>query len=288
MDPSPGARALELARSPKARAALAALAGIDRGPPGAGHPAAPVVLAAELDGVQTEPGRLAAEVTSAVSDWLWNPLAQDQRAWLLDLADELALFAAEVLTWPAAGWWGRDHNPELQVVLGSSAPPAPTGTDLPGLADERSLPALPRTSVCVDDTLPAAELADPDVVSRVLEPVTLWRVGTSGARVYEVHGVADWMRLCDRYPRVHPVPDRWRRAGTSARRGLSPSWRDAAADWDGIHFSLLGVLTASDVAVTLDGHAVVAPSLDTEATFWLREEWTEPVAAGVWAGELPL
>jgi hypothetical protein len=37
--------------------------------------------------------------------------------------------------------------------------------------------------------------------SDLAEPITLWRVRAPvGARVHEVHGIADWLELCDRYP----------------------------------------------------------------------------------------
>jgi hypothetical protein len=151
-----------------------------------------------------------------------------------------------------------------------------------------ALHQLTTTSTIVDDELPAAQLADIDLTTRLPTPIGLWRLRPqAGARVYEVQRLADWLTLCDDHPRVHPVPDRWRRAGASGRLGISPDWGAVAEDWDGVHFSMRGVLCASDVALTLGAYATVPPTLETEVTFWFRHEFRDAALLDVWNGDLP-
>ena len=285
------AHELQLVRAPKALAALAHLAGLH--PQELGGPVrepATLELAPEFDGLERRRGALAATVSAAISDWLWNPFAQAQRATLLDWSDALATFARQVLGWPAAQWWAHGYDPVAQVLLGS-ATSAPS-TDLVDHVAEQAPPIilhqLSTSSTFVDEELPAAQLSDLDLTSRSTEPIACWRVrAQTGARVYEIQRLTDWLTLCDDYPRVHAVPDSWRRAGADGRFGISPEWQNVARDWDGVHFSMMGVLSASDVALTLGTYAVVPPSLNTEVTYWLRHAFRDPELLGTWHGELP-
>ncbi|MHA6625904.1 hypothetical protein ACU61A_10770 [Pseudonocardia sichuanensis] len=247
-------------------------------------------LASEFRGLDQRRGALAATISTAISDWLWNPFAQEQRELLESRAESFEALARLLMGWPAAQWWTHTCDPERQVLLGSST--AAPSTVLIDRAITTTEPItfhqLATTSTFVDDELPAAQLADVDLTTRLPTPIGLWRLRPqAGAHVYEVQRLADWLTLCDDHPRVHPVPDRWRRAGASGRLGISPDWRAVAEDWDGVHFSMTGVLCASDAALTLGAYAVVPPTLETEVTFWFRHEFRDVALLDVWNGDLP-
>jgi hypothetical protein len=247
-------------------------------------------LASDFRGLEQRSGALAATISAAISDWLWNPFAQEQRGVLESRAESFEALARLVAGVPAAEWWASSFDPEAQVLLGSSTvPPSTALVDRSVTTTEPiALHQLTTTSTFVDDELPAAQLADIDLSTRLPAPIGLWRLRPqAGARVYEVQRLADWLTLCDDHPRVHPVPDRWRRAGASGRLGISPDWRAVAEDWDGVHFSMTGVLGASDVALTLGAYAIVPPTLETEVTFWFRHEFRDVALLDVWNGDLP-
>ena len=52
-------------------------------------------------------------------------------------------------------------------------------------------------------------------------------------RVFEIHGPSDWHNLSVRYPAKVTEDDR-----------LVPNWGAVAEEWDGVHLSLGGLLTA--------------------------------------------
>jgi hypothetical protein len=291
MESALAAAELQLLRAPKALAALAHLAGVRiHDAERISKQTVPMELAPEFGGLERRRGALAATISTAISDWLWNPFAQQQRELLKDRAELFGAIARRVLDWPAANWWAHDFDPDTQVLLGP-----PTATPSTGLVDdvvERtepiSLHRLSTTSTSVDGELPAAQLADIDLTSRLAAPIGYWRVEPqAGARIYEIHRLADWLALCDDYPRIHPISDRWRRAGAVGWHGISPDWRSIARDWDCVHFSMMGVLSASDVALNLGAYAIVPPSLSTEVTFWLRRDFRDAELLGVWDGDLP-
>lgn len=78
------------------------------------------------------------------------------------------------------------------------------------------------------------------------------------ARVFEVDGPLAWRWLCRRYP-------------ASAGRGeVLPDWSAVAADWDGVHVSVGGLVTAHGVAVGSASSWSTIRSWDAEGTLWLR------------------
>jgi hypothetical protein len=103
---------------------------------------------------------------------------------------------------------------------------------------------------------------------------SIWNVNVAaGARVAEVHGLADWARLAEAYPLDVTGA---RRAEWSGRYGwagpwLVPDWSRLARDWDGVHVSAEGYLRAQEQAAPVrDGRTVLA-GWNPDATYWLRD-----------------
>lgn len=135
----------------------------------------------------------------------------------------------------------------------------------------------------------------PDDLTMEFEfPVKQWRLRVSdAARVYEINGATDWHWLCAEYPaksaRDASDPEAsdaagWGKyplaglAGDSDERGfatdienwLTPNWSAVAEDWDGVHLTLGGLLTAEKVRVVSDAGWSMLRFWDMEQTMWLR------------------
>ncbi|GAB3107739.1 hypothetical protein GCM10027160_04770 [Streptomyces calidiresistens] len=96
------------------------------------------------------------------------------------------------------------------------------------------------------------------------KPWNIWHLEISpGVRVAEIHSPDTWGALCEKYPH-------------DATPGvLEPDWEAVSADWDAVHLSLRGLLTAQQVAVDC-GSARTTQLLgwDAESTLWLRWRFT--------------
>ncbi|EIV93505.1 hypothetical protein [Frankia sp. QA3] len=94
-----------------------------------------------------------------------------------------------------------------------------------------------------------------------------------GARVYEITGPEAWAALVQRYSlrvtrsRLH---DWWRVTGR-AEEWFIPDWSAVAAEYDGVHLTVLGYLTTAGRAVDVPGGATVLAGWDPDATYWLRD-----------------
>ena len=80
-----------------------------------------------------------------------------------------------------------------------------------------------------------------------------------GVEVYEINGPEDWHRLCVAYP-AHDFED----------GRLVPDWGAAAADWDGVHLSLGGLLSCEQNRRESAEGWSMHESWHAETTFWLR------------------
>ena len=90
-------------------------------------------------------------------------------------------------------------------------------------------------------------------------PIRRYRLRASpAARVYEVDGPQAWYQLATRYPALDEV-------GRTV-----PDWGLVAGDWDTVHLSLGGLLTAQLVRVEGRSGFTELQSWDSEQTAWLR------------------
>ena len=96
-------------------------------------------------------------------------------------------------------------------------------------------------------------------------PFEAWEISVpNDVQVFEIHGPADWNRLCVRYPAAG-VTD-----GPPDKEWLVPDWGAAAEDWDGVHLSLGGLLTAEQVRYQSEDGISMLNFWQAEQTYWLR------------------
>lgn len=91
-------------------------------------------------------------------------------------------------------------------------------------------------------------------------------------RTYEIHGAADWAHLCRTYPldvtnsRRHD----WYRITGRGGRWLLPDWSRVADDWDAVHLSGWGYLTAATREIVVDAeYSSVIGGWGPDETYWL-------------------
>jgi hypothetical protein len=90
-------------------------------------------------------------------------------------------------------------------------------------------------------------------------PMACWRLGVApGARIFEVDGPQAWHDLCARYS-VESLDGR-----------IVPEWSLVARDFDGVHLTLGGLLTAEQVRFASAADWSQHDGWDFEQTLWLR------------------
>lgn len=192
--------------------------------------------------------------------------------------------ARELLGAAGAQWWADDIVRDRQVVLGSpNEPPAierraEDQGRMIGPAMWGRIPQVLVTSRRLDDRLPAVQLCDQDALRPVNGRVGCWAVDVPPeARVREVHGIEDWRELLVRYPRRVATTDDLRCWGATTPEAVVPDWTAFRRDWDALHISMLGVLTAQSVPIGVDGADGVLEDVNADVTAWFRPLPAEPV-----------
>ena len=258
-----------------------------------------VLLAAELAGLTVEQiadppvsFRLAASAQRTLNPFTAS-YAHDE-AWLLSQADRVRQLAETVISHPARAWWWAAMDPTRQVWsrMGPHASePAPGAVVRPGGSAEtqrrisrwedyahRSAHAMRtstvevggETSMAVATHMLAGDIPGPrEEIGRFRMPVR------RGARVFEIHGPADWHRLATTSGRVADL----------SRMGLQhvpsrtvPKWSRVLKDWDGVHLSLGGLLLSTEVSYETDRGLTRFWSWESEQTQWTSWVFDEPEA----------
>lgn len=285
------ARAATLIASPKARWALAWLAA-----PAAAESQAMDFQAARtarlkttrLHALRTHEAGLLAEVHNRVEDWRYQRHAHTA---VTDLgpAEGYQRIASALASAPAAAWWWEPLRRDDQVWICHK--PVQRGKGLPfttsyghhwdatapivELVTSTRLPQLPAVALLSDQTAAPTDRTDPQCLSA-------WRVQVRpDARVAEVHRPADWVALVERYPshrtnlcQAPQLDAQW------PERELpgTVEWSRLSRDYDGLHLSVAGWLTATSQPLPLA--QIKRPSLTfcegwpTEATVWFRPVFT--------------
>jgi hypothetical protein len=179
----------------------------------------------------------------------------------------LAGLAREILARPEAAWWFApvERGAQLWLARSGEHPGAERLVTPTGEPDRWERYAQkPRgglfTSTAIAGTSSALATAsrggsdyDPSL------PAVLYRLrATVAARVFEVDGPGAWRRLCLSYPDT----------GEDGR--VVPDWAAVTRDWDGVHLSLGGFLTAEQVRVDGSEGSTEHGGWDFEQTVWLR------------------
>ena len=96
-------------------------------------------------------------------------------------------------------------------------------------------------------------------------PLAWWSMRfLEDVRVFEIHGPSDWHELCVRYPARGTQDDR-----------LVPNWGAVSEEWDGVHLSLGGLLTAEQNRYESAAGWTMLDVWQAEQTRWLRALKTE-------------
>jgi hypothetical protein len=127
-----------------------------------------------------------------------------------------------------------------------------------------------------------------------------WRLPVrTDARVWNINGPADWVRLVETYPKVATEPHSgWELPGPNQHRSdieqlllvphqhavridvehhVLPDWDAVARDFDGVHLSWAGFLTTEGYVSDLsDGGVTMLRYWGSERTLWLRDVFGEP------------
>lgn len=204
--------------------------------------------------------RHAGRYLPAAEDWLDRHL---EHPWI-------APFSRERQGWVAA--WG-DAPPDPAEFV-PSPPPGP------GDSPFGCTPRGAATTTQVDgDIWPAPE------VRGTAAGAPVWTfVAPPSARVLEIRTAADWAALVTAHPLVlTDAPEAMYDMALPA--GLvGVDWRSAATEWDGIRFTIDGILRAAYVTVPVPGGvtAFIPWDVGWERTVWLRWVFTDVAPGAPW------
>jgi len=285
-------RVADLLASPKARWALAWLAATpadESAPADAFNAADTRPRHSRLHQLRHNPAGLLAEIHTHVDDWRYNRAGR-RGVDRLGPVDGYARLAAYLLTTPAADWWYQPLNLTSQTWI-CDDPDITHGHRLPfstnfghhwdatgpavAPATSTRLPNLPATVLLADHDLAPHQRPKPGTLSA-------WRAQLKpDVRVYEIQGAVDWVNLVAQYPSHRTdlclAPDlmsRWR----PKELVWTPDWRAVAQDYDGVHMSVPGWLTATSQILDLpdrDGHTI-CEGWPAESTTWFRPVFSGP------------
>ncbi|MCE2457049.1 MAG: hypothetical protein J4G14_04475 [Dehalococcoidia bacterium] len=204
--------------------------------------------------------------------WLCSAASDEVDVWHSDRNDRLSYLEREspnhfellrrVMREDGASWWFEPIKRESQIWISHDGSPP----------DEKTLvvPSEPSdgweryaqktkgglyTSTLVGNTSPmSAAICDGVGDFRPAfgrPPYAVWRMLIDdAARILEIYSAHDWHSLCVEYPAQHDerrpgqVPD-----FSGDPKQLEPDWSKVAEDWDAVHLSFGGYLTATQVRV---------------------------------------
>lgn len=95
------------------------------------------------------------------------------------------------------------------------------------------------------------------------------------ARIYEIDGPEAWADLCRLFPLEQTAQKRqdWYRTTGRVGRWIIPDWSLVAREYDGIHLTVIGYLSAAGTAIQVDDDsASVIAGWNPDETWWLGDE----------------
>jgi hypothetical protein len=179
------------------------------------------------------------------------------------------------LTQRMARWW-QDLDRGDQVWLSPTSERPEPSRLVPDLAQFHSEAPKPKRAFWTSTQVP-------DEISPWLYWVTLgearrpgpydfWRVVVSPtARVAEIHSPEAWSALTRAYPSaVGGYTFTGRKDPPKSATRLDPDWSKVSRDWDGVHLSVGGWLTAEDAPQDSGGVMTELRGWNMESTAWFR------------------
>ena len=213
--------------------------------------------------------------------------AWDKVLALGEKSEKAQRLAREIVDHPGAAWWFEDMNPRrqtwIQAFWQADKPDREPFGAPPNTAEWRR-PANPSVNWERYAQKPGGHinmttstLYAPRLTSELMAydghagdyecdfPLAWWTMRfADDVRIFEIHGPDDWHNLCVRCPARGTEDDR-----------LVPNWSAAADDWDGVHLSFGGMLTAELGRFRSDKGWTMLESTHAELTYWLRPQKTE-------------
>ena len=219
----------------------------------------------------------------------WQPCHQAVWDNVLELGktEKARRLAREAIDHPGAAWWFEDMDARRQTWLQAfweanesqraafGAPPNSTAWARPDNPPDNWERYAQKPGGHVD--MSTSTLYAPRLTSQLMTyeeragdylcdfPLAWWMMRFSDdVRVFEIHGPDDWHDLCVRYPAPGTEDDR-----------IVPNWGAAADDWDGVHLSFGGLLTAELARFESANGWTMLDTAHAELTYWLRPQETE-------------
>lgn len=220
---------------------------------------------------------LAAQALHTLDPWTGYQMAALEE--VRNRAAHLTDLAQEVLDHPDTAWWSAPMDRYKQVWLGSSrgerrhvdVPEAESRTSQYAQRPERwFFTSTSSGQLTALHALIAYQGGDWDPEFPL--PQASLRVSPE-ARIFEINGPRDWHHLCVRYGSTKEINDR---QGTTSE--LVPNWAAVAQDWEGVHLSFGGFLTATFVDQASSAGNSRLWTWESESTLWLRhvfDQWEE-------------
>ncbi len=223
----------------------------------------------------------------------WSADFERAVAAALSRGADLASLARAVVSHPQSRWWTAPIDPTRQMLVidettyptsARAAPPYPIWERIQRIFKRTSARAAsPKSAFCWEDYAQrprewriTSTLSDGHSCLDTVIPLGVGDWGMvethrrfaakidASARVFEVSGPADWHALCASFPRINQHPNSPAGVGT-----LSPDWSHVATQWEGVHLTFMGLLTALFVRHSSAAGTTMLWSLDTEGTLWL-------------------
>ncbi|WP_345433902.1 hypothetical protein, partial [Modestobacter marinus] len=236
---------------------------------------------------------LASTALRELDPWSGGSRPAAVRADAIEAARPLRSLLAAVLADERNAWWDAPLQRDAQLLLTGredrqpdpAKVPVPTGpiSSWETYAQKPLHALITSTELAVPADEPIrssahAELACGSSDWNAAYPVDQQRLRVAErARIAEVHSAADWHALSTRYgdPATHHGSDTNLRELAEIENGLAPTWSALAADYDGVHLSFAGLLSALYVPVSSPQIGTTTLwAWDWECTHWIRSVFT--------------
>ena len=190
----------------------------------------------------------------------------------LEHGERLEPLTRSLLAHPATSWWFDPPDLDHQVWIAHegrlpNTPQWQRPASPPGMWERYAQkPASPQCTSTLDGNHASLLVAYDGAVDDYIRsfPLHCWELAMPGdVRVFEINGPGDWHELCVRYPV-------WGQEGGRDQDWLVPDWGAVSEDWDGVHLSIGGLLTAEQVRYESREGWSMLDFWHAEQTFWLR------------------
>lgn len=216
---------------------------------------------------------------------VWRADHHEVLKMVLQRGPQHANLARALLREPATEWWFSPVARERQVwVPRDGTPPDPTRIVTPqGPPNNwesyaQKVAGAFYTSTFIQGTSSLFAAID-EGVGDIREgysgpPYGFWLLtGDPSARIFEIDGPQSWHELCVCYP-TQGTNDRNEPDFSGDKGRLVPDWSAVAEDWDAVHLTFGGWLTAEQVRVESSSGWTYHWAWDAEQTMWLRWRFT--------------